>query len=88
MLRRINQEDIKTAVAHAGATYSQSEAITWLAIDLALGLAPLLGWRLTVSMIRPIAAAVSAAMTIANGDLTQSLYTRGQDAAAQLVHAR
>lgn len=87
VLRRINQEDIKTVVAHAGATYSQSKAITWLAIGLALGLTLLLARRLTVRMTRPIAAAVGAAKTIASGDLTQPLDTRGQDEAAQLRQA-
>ncbi|MGE6321312.1 methyl-accepting chemotaxis protein [Pseudomonas oryzihabitans] len=86
-LRKINQEDIKTAAEHASATYSQSKAITWLAIGLALGLTLLLAWRLTLSMTRPIAAAVGAARTIASGDLTQPLDTRGQDEAAQLLQA-
>ena len=86
-LRKINQEDIKTAAEHASATYSQSRAITWLAIGLALGLTLLLAWRLTLSMTRPIAAAVGAARTIASGDLTQPLDTRGQDEAAQLLQA-
>ncbi len=86
-LRKINQEDVKAAAENAGATYSQSKAITWLAIGLALGLTLLLAWRLIVSMTRPIAAAVGAAKTIASGDLTQALDTRGQDEAAQLLQA-
>ena len=86
-LRKINQEDIKTAAEHASATYSQSRAITWLAIGLALGVTLLRAWRLTLSMTRPIAAAVGAARTIASGDLTQPLDTRGQDEAAQLLQA-
>ena len=86
-LRKVNQEDIKVASENASATYSQSKAITWLAVGLALGLTLLLAWRLTVSMTRPIAAAVGAANTIASGDLTQTLDTRGRDEAAQLLQA-
>ncbi|ONN71247.1 methyl-accepting chemotaxis protein [Pseudomonas oryzihabitans] len=86
-LRKINQESVKAAAENAGATYSQSKAITWLAIGVALSLTLLLAWRLTVSMTRPIAAAVESARTIASGDLTQALDTRGKDEAAQLLQA-
>ena len=86
-LRKINQEDIKTASQRSGDTYAQATSITWIAIALALGLTVLLAWRLTLSMTRPIAEAVAAARTIANGDLTQTLDTRGHDEAAQLLQA-
>jgi methyl-accepting chemotaxis protein len=86
-LRKINQEDIKAASQHSGETYAQATSITWIVIALALGLTVLLAWRLTLSMTRPIAEAVAAARTIANGDLTQTLDTRGHDEAAQLLQA-
>lgn len=86
-LRKLSQENIETAAKKASATYSQSNVITWLAIGLALGMTMLLAWRLTVSINRPISAAVDAAKTIANGDLTQTLDVRGQDEAAQLLQA-
>lgn len=86
-LRDINQEDIKAAAENSSTTYSDSKSITWVAIGLALGLTMLLAWRLTVSLTRPIADAVSAARTIASGDLTQTLDVRGQDEAAQLLQA-
>jgi methyl-accepting chemotaxis protein len=86
-LRKINQEDITAASEASSATYDQSKFITWVAISIALGLTILLAWRLTVSITRPIADAVSAAKTIASGDLTQTLNSRGQDEAAQLLQA-
>ena len=86
-LRKINQEDIKAVSEHSSATYSQSQTVTWLSVGLALALTVLLAWRLTISMTRPIADAVSAAKTIATGDLTQVLDTRGHDEAAQLLQA-
>jgi methyl-accepting chemotaxis protein len=86
-LRKINQDAIKAAAESSSATYSQSKSITWMAIGLALVLTMLLAWRLTASLTRPIADAVSAARTIANGDLTQTLDIRGKDEAAQLLQA-
>ncbi|WP_459473419.1 methyl-accepting chemotaxis protein [Pseudomonas sp. No.117] len=61
--------------------------MTWLAILLALVLTALLAWRLTRSLAGPIAQAVAAARTIAAGDLTQPLDSRGHDEAAQLLQA-
>ena len=86
-LRKINQADIQAAAQQSSATYGQAQSITWIVIALALGLTVLLAWRLTLSMTRPIAQAVDAAKTIANGDLTQTLNVRGNDEAAQLLQA-
>ncbi|KTT52299.1 chemotaxis protein [Pseudomonas oryzihabitans] len=86
-LRKINQEDIKAASQRSGDTYAEATSITWIVIALALGLTLLLAWRLTLSMTHPIAEAVTAAKTIASGDLTQALDTRGHDEAAQLLQA-
>ncbi|QDD90458.1 methyl-accepting chemotaxis protein [Pseudomonas oryzihabitans] len=86
-LRKINQADIKAASQRSGDTYAEATSITWIVIALALGLTLLLAWRLTLSMTRPIAEAVTAAKTIASGDLTQALDTQGRDEAAQLLQA-
>ncbi|WP_296262780.1 MULTISPECIES: methyl-accepting chemotaxis protein [unclassified Pseudomonas] len=86
-LRRVNQEDIQAASEASSATYNQSRTVTWAAIGLALCLTLLLAWRLTVSLTKPIADAVSAAKTIAGGDLTQTLDIHGKDEAAQLLQA-
>jgi len=73
---------------HAGkALYDESRAVTLAAILLALGLTVLLSWRLTRSLTRPIQNAVAAAQTIASGDLTARLDTRGTDEAALLLKA-
>ncbi|WP_455750054.1 methyl-accepting chemotaxis protein [Pseudomonas oryzihabitans] len=61
--------------------------MTWLAILVTLTLTGLLAWRLTRSVANPIAQAVAAARTIAAGDLTQALDSRGHDEAAQLLQA-
>ena len=69
------------------ALYVQSRAITLAAIFLALGLTVLLSWRLTRSLTKPLEAAVVAAQSIASGDLTERLDTRGADEAALLLQA-
>jgi methyl-accepting chemotaxis protein len=81
------QQDIRSASASADAAYARSTTVTWLAILLALVLTALLAWRLTRSLAGPIAQAVAAARTIAAGDLTQPLDSRGHDEAAQLLQA-
>ncbi|AXA66771.1 methyl-accepting chemotaxis protein [Pseudomonas oryzihabitans] len=86
-LLKINNEDMQATSRDSDATYSHARTITWTIIGLALCLTVLLAWRLTLSMTRPIAEAVAAARTIASGDLTQTLDTRGHDEAAQLLQA-
>nr|WP_316642531.1 methyl-accepting chemotaxis protein [uncultured Roseateles sp.] len=54
-----------------------------LAVLLAVGLA----WRLTRSIVAPIAQAKGIAQAIAAGDLTQSITVQGSDEAAELVEA-
>ncbi|AXA66768.1 methyl-accepting chemotaxis protein [Pseudomonas oryzihabitans] len=87
VLLTINNEDMQATSRESDATYKHTQTITWTIIGLALTLTVLLAWRLTLSMTRPIAEAVLAARTIASGDLTQTLDTRGHDEAAQLLQA-
>jgi len=86
-LRNAVQQDIHIASTEADTAYERSNGVTGLAILLALSLTGLLAWRLTRSVARPIAQAVAAARTIAAGDLTQALDSRGRDEAAQLLQA-
>ncbi|MEB2872379.1 methyl-accepting chemotaxis protein [Pseudomonas rhizosphaerae] len=86
-LRKINETASKNAAVESDLTYSRSQLITGIAITLAIVLTLLMAWRLTVSLSYPITQAVQAARTIAEGDLTQNLDTRGTDEAAQLLQA-
>jgi len=86
-LRQAVEQDIHAASADADAAYARSNSVTWLAILMTLTLTGLLAWRLTRSVANPIAQAVAAARTIAAGDLTQALDSRGHDEAAQLLQA-
>ena len=86
-LRQAVEQDIHAASADADEAYARSNSVTWLAILVTLTLTGLLAWRLTRSVANPIAQAVAAARTIATGDLTQTLDSRGHDEAAQLLQA-
>jgi len=86
-LRQAVEQDIHAASADADEAYARSNNVTWLAILVTLTLTGLLAWRLTRSVANPIAQAVAAARTIATGDLTQALDSRGHDEAAQLLQA-
>ncbi len=54
---------------------------------LAVLLAAVLAWRLTASIVRPIAQAKALALSIAAGDLTQDVSAQGRDEAAELLVA-
>lgn len=86
-LRQINKYAVDSAVQVSTQTYHRATSVTWLVIALTFGVTLLLAWRLTLSLVRPLAQAVAAAKTIASGDLSQALDTRGRDEAAQLLQA-
>ncbi|RAU36427.1 methyl-accepting chemotaxis protein [Pseudomonas sp. RIT411] len=86
-LVQINLDDMGSSARQSNETYAQTKSITWIAVSLTVCITLLLAWRLTLSLTRPIAEAVLAARTIAGGDLTQTLDTRGHDEAAQLLQA-
>ena len=86
-LRQINKDAVDSAMQVSTRTYHRATSVTWLVIALTFGITLLLAWRLTLSLVRPLAQAVAAAKTIASGDLTQALDTRGRDEAAQLLQA-
>ncbi|WP_426153047.1 methyl-accepting chemotaxis protein [Pseudomonas sp. DC3000-4b1] len=86
----LQQQNLDESQAHdqrEDALYAQSRTVTLAAVFLALGLTVLLSWRLTRSLTKPLEAAVVAAQSIASGDLTERLDTRGGDEAALLLQA-
>ncbi|WP_040263522.1 methyl-accepting chemotaxis protein [Pseudomonas massiliensis] len=86
----LQQQNLDESRAHdqrEDALYAQSRTVTLAAVFLALGLTVLLSWRLTRSLTKPLEAAVVAAQSIASGDLTERLDTRGDDEAALLLQA-
>ncbi|MCV2354418.1 methyl-accepting chemotaxis protein [Paucibacter sp. B2R-40] len=54
---------------------------------VALGLAALLGWLISRSIVQPIQRAVQVAQTVAAGDLSAKIEVSGKDETAQLLQA-
>ena len=85
LLRELNKQSAATAVEQAGASYAQTRIIALSVIAAVLALTLLLGWRLSVSIIRPVRQALQIASTIAEGNLSPQAIPEGKDETAQLL---
>ena len=85
LLRELNKQSAATAVEQAGASYAQTRIIALSVIAAVLALTLLLGWRLSVSIIRPVRQALQIASTIADGNLSPQAIPEGKDETAQLL---
>ena len=85
LLRELNKQSAATAVEQAGASYAQTRIIALSVIAAVLALTLLLGWRLSVSIIRPVRQALQIASTIADGNLSSQAIPEGKDETAQLL---
>ncbi len=86
-LRQLNQTLASQSWEKAARLYQSSKVIIILTLLAAIAAALLMAWRMTLSLVQPISTAVSVATTIASGDLTRQLDTRGTDEAARLMKA-
>ncbi|WNW10200.1 methyl-accepting chemotaxis protein [Pseudomonas sp. DTU_2021_1001937_2_SI_NGA_ILE_001] len=86
-LQSLNLDEANHHTEVAAVMFANSQKITILAIVLAVALTVLLSWRVTRSLTAPLSTAVTAAQTIASGDLTRELDLAGKDEAAQLLQA-
>ncbi|MBX9634386.1 MAG: HAMP domain-containing protein, partial [Magnetospirillum sp.] len=75
------------ATSQANASNSAAVRIIAIAGVLVLTLGGLMAWRLTLSITRPLQAAVVTANRVAQGDLTGEIGVSGRDEAAQLLAA-
>nr|WP_083280402.1 methyl-accepting chemotaxis protein [Pseudomonas humi] len=85
LLRELNRQAADSATSAAANAYAQALRIVWAALGGALLVTLLLAWRLTRSLVRPLAEALQVAERIAGGDLSQGVHSRGRDEAAQLL---
>ncbi|GLU40869.1 methyl-accepting chemotaxis protein [Pseudomonas sp. NBRC 100443] len=85
LLRELNRQAADSATSAAASAYTQALRIVWAALGGALLVTLLLAWRLTRSLVRPLAEALQVAERIAGGDLSQGVHSRGRDEAAQLL---
>ncbi|MDC8772842.1 methyl-accepting chemotaxis protein [Roseateles albus] len=75
--------DSQAAFEHA----QQMNRLMVGAAALALGLAGLLGWLISRSIVQPLRRAVQVAQTVAAGDLSAVIEVSGKDETAQLLQA-
>ncbi|MCF4997827.1 HAMP domain-containing protein [Pseudomonas syringae] len=83
----INSEQVAETNQGAADQYSMSFNLVVTLLLIASGLTVLFAWLLTVSITKPIAKALNAAETIAEGNLTQPIHVDGTDEAGRLLAA-
>ncbi len=86
-LVEFNTTQLNKTNAHAAERYQQAFTLVVGLLLVATLLTVLFAWRLTRSITQPIAAALQAAETIAEGDLTRPIEVDGRDEAGRLLQA-
>lgn len=86
-LMQLNGRQISETNQKAAEQYSSAFDLVVTLLVIATGLTFLFAWLLTTSITRPIAKALDAAETIAEGNLTQSIHVDGSDEAGRLLAA-
>ncbi|MFS2159050.1 methyl-accepting chemotaxis protein [Pseudomonas sp. Pseusp122] len=86
-LNEINSKQLKTTNDNAADQYSSAFNLVVGLLIVATVLTMLFAWLLTNSITRPIASALEAAETIAEGNLTRAIKVDGRDEAGRLLLA-
>jgi methyl-accepting chemotaxis protein len=86
-LNDINSKQLKTTNDNAADQYSSAFNLVVGLLIVATVLTMLFAWLLTNSITRPIASALEAAETIAEGNLTRAIKVDGRDEAGRLLLA-
>ena len=86
-LAEFNQEASRTAAGVADQTFKDSRLLILILLGGAVLLAALMALMISRSVVRPLSTALSAAQTIAGGDLTSNIEATGQDEPARLLEA-
>ncbi|MCS3470400.1 methyl-accepting chemotaxis protein [Pseudomonas sp. JUb42] len=86
-LNEINGKQLKTTNDNAADQYSSAFNLVVGLLIIATVLTMLFAWLLTNSITRPIASALEAAETIAEGNLTRPIKVDGRDEAGRLLLA-
>jgi methyl-accepting chemotaxis protein len=83
----LQKQHTQDATERANASSQQAQRLITAAGMLVLGLAALMAWRLTISITRPLQAAVAATERVAQGDLSATIEVVGRDEASRLLQA-
>lgn len=87
LLNRLEREDAHTAAMRAAHTFGQAQLVTLIAIGLAIAASLLLSWRFSLSINRPLSAALATSRRIAANDLSGDIDSSGSDEPAQLLQS-
>jgi methyl-accepting chemotaxis protein len=83
----LQKQNVDEATEQANVSNRNTVTVISVSGALVLVLAALMAWRLTMSITRPLHAAVEAADRVAQGDLVSDIAVSGRDEAAQLLGA-
>jgi methyl-accepting chemotaxis protein len=86
-LAELNTKQLNITNTHAAEQYSSAFSLVVGLLIVATALTMLFAWLLTNSITRPIASALEAAETIAEGNLTRPIKVDGTDEAGRLLAA-
>ncbi|PKO63678.1 MAG: hypothetical protein CVU22_27010, partial [Betaproteobacteria bacterium HGW-Betaproteobacteria-16] len=86
-LQTLQEELVAKAVAESDATVYRQEIIILVLAGVALLLAVLVAWRITISITAPLKEAVGIASAVAAGDLSQKVETKRKDELGELLNA-
>lgn len=86
-LQSVNRKSAKEYGDSARSFYASSFYITISVMVVALLLMVILAWRMTKSLVSPIALAVTASEAIASGNLNHTIEVSGKDEAAMLLQS-
>jgi methyl-accepting chemotaxis protein len=86
-LSKINEERADVAAQTTHDVYHRSMLVIWLDIFISVAATTALAWGLTRSLVAPIREALAVAETIAAGDLSRLIDTRGGDEPALLLQS-
>jgi methyl-accepting chemotaxis protein len=87
LLNQLEREHAHLAAVEAAQTFNQARQVTLIAIGLAIALSLLLSWRFSLSINKPLSAALATSQRIAANDLSGEIDGSGSDEPAQLLQS-
>lgn len=87
LLNQLEREHAHVAAVEAAQTFSQARLVALVAIGLAIAFSLILSWRFSLSINKPLSAALATSQRIAANDLSGEIDGSGSDEPAQLLQS-
>jgi methyl-accepting chemotaxis protein len=87
LLNQLERENAHQAALNAAQTFSQARLVALIAIGLAIVASLILSWRFSLSINKPLSAALATSKRIAANDLSGTIDGSGTDEPAQLLQS-